>query len=54
MVISPGRSPGDLMKICFLGHGGGLAGGSPPSPFLFLLRLGFPFDLEVEGFWEVS
>ena len=53
MVISPGRSPGDLRKF-FFGSWGGLAGGSPPSPFLFLLRLGFPFDLEVEGFWEVS
>ena len=54
MVISPGRSPGDLRKFFFWVMGGGLAGGSPPSPFLFLLRLGFPFDLEVEGFWEVS
>ena len=51
-MISSGRSPGDLRKFFWVM--GGLAGGSPPSPFLNLLRLGFPFDLEVEGFWEVS
>ena len=51
-MISSGRSPGDLRK--FFGSWGGLAGGSPPSPFLNLLWLGFPFDLEVEGFWEDS
>ena len=49
---SSGRSPERLEEI-YLGHGG-LAGGSPPSPFLNLLRLGFPFDLEGVGFWEDS
>ena len=51
-MISSGRSPGDLRNFFWVM--GGLAGGSPPSPFLNLLRLGFPFDLEVEGFWEDS